>query len=257
MCHPEVPPGSRTPEVARQDVTIPVGDGAAMPAMLATPEGGPAPAVLVVSDVYGPSPFYEDLAARAATAGFEALLPDYFFRVGGLEERTREAAMARRQRLDEGRALEDLRDSLRWLRERPGHSGHIGTVGFCMGGTYVLLLSSLEADLATVCYYGFPAYRAPSGPPSPIDVADRMRGPILGVWGDQDAGVGMDNVAELARRLEERGADYRQRVYQGLGHGFLAASRFDESSETYEAACESWTLALEIWREHLRAAAPA
>jgi carboxymethylenebutenolidase len=257
MCHPEVPPGSRTPEVARQEVAVPVGGGETMPAMLATPDGGPAPAVLVVSDVYGRSPFYEDLAARIATAGFEALLPDFFFRVGGLAERTLEAARERRQRLDERRTLEDLRAALGWLRARPGFAGRLGAVGFCMGGTFVLHLAATEPDLATVCYYGFPAHRSPSGLPSPLDVAGRISGPVLGFWGDQDAGVGMDNVAELARRLGERGVDYRQRVYPGLGHGFLAASRFDESSEAYEAACESWTLALDLWRQHLRAAAPA
>jgi dienelactone hydrolase len=257
MCHPEVPPGSRTPEVTRQEVALPVGAGDAMPAMLATPDGGPAPAVLVVSDVYGRSPFYEDLAARIATAGFEALLPDFFFRAGPLAERTLEAARERRQRLDEGRALEDLRATLGWLRARPGHGGRIGTVGFCMGGTFVLHLAAADEDLVTVCYYGFPAYRSPSGLPSPIEVADRMRGPILGFWGDQDAGAGMDNVAELGRRLGARGVDHRQRIYPGLGHGFLAGSRFDESSEAYGAACESWTLALDLWRQHLRAGAPA
>src|SRR5215472_605243 len=97
MCHPEVLPGTRTPEVTRAEVLIPVGGGESMPAMLATPDTGPAPSVLVIADVFGRSPFYEDLAARIATAGFEALLPDFFHRVGPLAERTREAAFARRR----------------------------------------------------------------------------------------------------------------------------------------------------------------
>ncbi len=83
-----------------------------------------------------------------------------------------------------------------------------------------------------------------------------MRGPILGFWGDQDAGVGMDNVAELARRLAEHGVEFSHRVYPGIGHGFLAGSQLDPSSEAYEAACESWTMALDLWRRDLRSAAP-
>src|SRR5215472_3622850 len=142
MCHPEVLPGTRTPEVTRAEVLIPVGGGESMPAMLATPDGGPAPSVLVIADVFGRSPFYEDLAARVATAGFEALLPDFFHRVGPLAERTREAAFARRQLLDEAGAQADLRAGLAWLRERPGYAGHIGVVGFCMGGSYVLHLAA-------------------------------------------------------------------------------------------------------------------
>ena len=256
MCHPEVLPGMRTPEVTRQEIEIPVGSGVTMPAMLATPDDGPAPSVLVISDVFGRSPFYEDLAARVATAGFEALLPDFFHRVGPLPERSREAAMARRQRLDERLALDDLRGALDWLRARPGSVGRIGTVGFCMGGSYVLHLAASEDDLVSVCYYGFPAHALP-GEPRLIDLAGRMTGPILGLWGDQDEGCGMDNVAELARGLADHGVDFRHRVYPGLGHGFLARTEFDSAKETYEPACESWTLALDLWRQNLRAATPA
>ena len=256
MCHPEVLPGTRTPEVTREEVLIPVGDGESMPAMHATPDTGPAPSVLVIADVFGRSPFYEDLAARIATAGFEALLPDFFHRVGPLAERTREAAFARRRLLDENGAVEDLRASLGWLRERPGSSGRIGTVGFCMGGSYVLHLAASETDLVSVCYYGFPQHGLPGGS-TPLELAGRMTGPILGFWGDQDEGVGMENVAELARRLSEHGVDFTRKVYPGLGHGFLARTEFDAASETYEPACESWTLSLDLWRQHLRAAATA
>jgi carboxymethylenebutenolidase len=263
MCHPEVPEGQPTPQVTTQEVGIPVGGGETMPALLALPEGGgPAPAVLVACDVFGRSPFYEGLAARLATAGFEALVPEFFFRQGPLAQRTREAAFARRERLNQQRSLEDLRAALAWLRERPGHAGRIGTVGFCMGGTFVLDLAALEPGLVTVCYYGFPAgpnQPSPTPPPRPLDLADRMTGPILGFWGDQDAGCGMDNVAELASRLAARteGVSFDHRVYPGLGHGFMAASNLDPSSDAYEAACESWTMALELWRQHLGAPAPA
>ena len=203
MCHPEVPEGQPTPQVTTLEVDVPVGGGETMPALHALPEGEtPAPAVLIACDVYGRSPFYESLAARVAAAGFEALVPEVFFRQGPLPERTREAAFARRARLDERGAIEDLRAALRWLRDRPGYAGRVGTLGFCMGGTFVLDMSAMEDDLVTVCYYGFPAgpnQRTPTSPPAPIDLADRMRGPVLGFWG-----VGMHNVAELARRLSER-----------------------------------------------------
>lgn len=76
--------------------------------------------MLVVADVYGRSPFYEDLAARLAVAGFHALLPDSFFRQGPLAEQTREAAIARRPQLDDLRAIADYSAAIDWLRGRPG-----------------------------------------------------------------------------------------------------------------------------------------
>jgi carboxymethylenebutenolidase len=68
-----------------------------------------------------------------------------------------------------------------------------------------------------------------------------MKGPILGLWGDQDAGVGMDNVTQLDTALTEAGVDHEFHVYPGLGHGFLKSSLEDEGTPGYKQACDSWT----------------
>jgi dienelactone hydrolase len=254
MCHPEVPAGQPVPEVGRQEVEVPLPGSEAIPALLARPEAGTGPGVLVVGDVFGRTPFYEALAARLAAAGFEALLPDFFHRVGPPAEQTREAVFARRGKLDDNRALEDLRACLGWLRSRSGYPGQVGTLGFCLGGTFVLDLAALEPDLVTVCYYGFPVARGertPRSAPAPMDLVEHVSGPVLGFWGDQDAGVGMDNVRAYERRMRASGKDFACHVYPGLGHGFLAASGLEAGGDAYEKACESWTLALEHWRQHL------
>src|SRR5438270_11277547 len=141
MCHPEVPAGTRPPDVRTEEVAIDVGAGEKMPALLALPERTPAPAVLVVNDVFGRSEFYEHLTRRLAQAGFVGLDPEFFFREGALPEPTREAAMARRPKLDEARTLVDLGAAIDRLRARTDVNGKIGTIGFCMGGTFVLGLA--------------------------------------------------------------------------------------------------------------------
>jgi len=249
MCHPETPEGHTAPEVDRLEVEVPlIGNREHMPALLCRPQTGAGAGVLVVADVFGRSPFYEDLAGRLALAGFTALLPDYFFRQGPLAERTREAAMARRERLDQEQTLVDLSQAIDWLHLQPFAAGPIGTVGFCMGGTLVLDLAAERDDLATACYYGFPAA---SGVPAPLDLADRMSGPILGFWGDQDTGAGMDNVERLGALLKARGVDVEFVIHPGLGHGFMAASQLDPAHEAYDAACRSWTRTIEFFRTHI------
>ena len=254
MCHPELNTGQSTPEVSREEVSIPTASGETMPALLARP-GSPAeraPAVLVVPDMFGRSPFYVDLAARLADAGFEALVPEYFFRQGPLPERSYEAAGARRKNLDETRSVEDLRAALGWMRRRPGYAGRVGTAGFCMGGTFVLDLAAFEDDLVTVAYYGFPVPQASlaSPPPAPLDLADEMSGPILAFWGDGDEVVGLDNAERFARSMEEHDKDFSHRIYPGVGHGFLAAG-FGDGSAADGPANESWASALAHLRGHL------
>ncbi len=254
MCHPEVPPGTPLPDVRVQEVTIDVDDGR-LPGFLALPVKTPAPAVLVVNDVFGRSEFYEHLARRIAQAGYVALDVEFFFRQGPVKPGDREAVMARAQKLDQMGTLDDLDTAINWLAERPEVKGtRVGTIGFCMGGTLVLDLTASRSDLATVCYYGFPARRGenPLAPPAPLEVADEMTGPIQGEWGDQDAGAGMENVHALDEKLRAAGVEHSFQIYKGLGHGFLKALLDNESAEGHEQACESWKRTLDFWRKHLR-----
>ena len=163
MCHPEVPAGTPVPDVRVADAAIPVEDGT-MPGLMAFPERVPAPGILIINDVFGRSPFYDHLARRLAQAGFVAITPEYFFREGSLPEPTREAAMARAKRLDFKRWGRDMSVAIDWLQTRPEVAGPIGTVGFCMGGTQVLLLA---------------ARRGTSLRPSRITASRRMRAPRL------------------------------------------------------------------------------
>src|SRR3989454_12746940 len=125
MCHPEVPEGTTPPSVRTAELTIAVDDGA-MPTLVAFPERARAPAVLVINDVFGRSPFYEHTARRLAQAGFVAATPEFFFREGPLPEPTRDAAMTRAKRLDFPRLVDDMAPAIDRPRTRPETKGAVG-----------------------------------------------------------------------------------------------------------------------------------
>src|SRR2546428_7996716 len=240
MCHPEVPEGTVPAKVRTEEAAVPLEATERMPALLALPERLPAPGVLIVNDVFGRLSFYENLTRRLALAGFVALDPEYFFREGAVAPGDREASQARAAKLDQSRTLRDLERAIDWFRKRPDvRGGSVGTIGFCMGGTLALDLAASGKVAATVTYYGFPARRSPSplAPPAPLDVATTLKGSILGWWGDQDSGVGMDNVKTLEAKLTEKKVAHEFHIYPGLGHGFLRAFLEDESSPGYRQAC--------------------
>lgn len=245
MCHPEVPDGAIAPEVARAEIAIRSTTGEDVPTHVASPDGG-GPPVLVIADIWGRSEFYEHLAGRLALAGFTAYLPDFFFRQGPLAERTIEAAFERRGRLDTDQAIADLLAVIDHGRAGAG-TAVAGAIGFCLGGTFVLRLAAAARDLASVCFYGFPA----AGDPPPLALTDRMEGPMLGFWGDQDEAVGMHNVEALATSLRARGVDFDHMIYPDIGHGFMSASRLDPGHEAYDAACDAWTKTIAFYRAYV------
>lgn len=247
MCHPFVDGAvSGGSGLHESEVAIVTASGS-MPAYLVTPEGGAERAVLIVHDVFGANDFYRDLARRLAAAGFTALLPDLFFRVGALPEQTLDAARARAVKLDQPGSLTDIEAAARWLRSDAGVT-RLGAVGFCMGGTFAFLIAAREIGFdAAVAYYGFPTGRA-GWPLAPMEEADRVHLPLLALWGDGDAGVGMDNVARYDALLRDAGADYEFVIYPGLPHGFLT---FDPVSPHFAEARDSWERTLTFLRGRL------
>jgi carboxymethylenebutenolidase len=229
------------------------GDGQlSIPAFLVTPERTPAPSVLVLHDIHGPNDFYRDLTRRLAAAGYTALLPDLFHRLEPLAEPTREAARARGAQLDQMQTLTDIHAALIWLGEHGASTGVIGTVGFCMGGTLVMLAAARDPlPAASVAFYGFPVReRTPIATKRPID-DDEVAGvesPLLLFWGDGDQGVGMDNVAAYRDALARYGKAAETVIYPDLGHGFLT---FDPDSPAYTASKDAWERTLAFFTSRL------
>lgn len=221
------------------------------PAFVARPDHTPAPGVVLLHDIWGANDFYQDVARRLAAAGFVAVLPDLFFRQGPLAEQTREAAQARKADLDQLKALTDIRAAVSWLAGSDATTGVVSTIGFCMGGTLAMLAAGREpVPTATVVFYGFPASeRTPVAPHLPMDDDELVAvgSPMLLLWGDQDKGVGVDNMHAYDTGLKRYSKPHEVVIYEGIGHGFLT---FDESNRAYEKAQDAWRRALDFIRRH-------
>lgn len=225
-------------EVASTDVGVPVFEAA--------PAGASRGTVIILHDIYGAREFYRNLARRYAGAGYTTLLPDLFVRQGPLAEDTREAAFERGSRFSYPQATIDIQHVV-----AAAGDGKVATVGFCMGGTLVMLMASREPAIAAgVIYYGFPKNPTPSElrPHEPLQETASVAHPLLGFWGDQDHGVGMDNVERYRERLEAAGKSFDFTIYPGAPHGFLA---FDGSKPYLDESNDSWEKTLTFFSDHL------
>lgn len=249
MCHAEISaPVSGGSGVEEREIEI-QGVGRSIPASLSIPgEGDAWPSVVVFHDIWGANDFYRDLARRLALEGFMAMLPDFFIREGPLESQSREAAFARRERMDQLLAIKDLAGAITFMRNHPRSNGNVAVIGFCLGGTFAFLASARDPlPDAAVSYYGFPAGN-PDWDLKPIDEADKIRAPILFHVGDQDTGVGMDNVECYTSAVQDASGSIETIIYPGAPHGFLT---FDPESDQFATSQESWIKTLEFLAEQL------
>jgi len=248
MCHDHCPEPVRGGAPLQElSVDIPL-DAGSIPAFVALPDSvesaAGAPAILLIHDINGPNDFYRDVARRLATEGYITAMPDFFFRQGPRPE-TPELIRARAGGMSQMDTLADIRSTVHWLRDHEASSGKVGTIGFCMGGTLVMLAASRHPlPDASLIFYGFP-YRERT-PMAPLLAADDdevagIESPLLGFWGDGDTGVGMANVERYDELLTRYQKEHEFVIYPGVGHGFVT---FDPDAPAYDATQQAWTQAL-------------
>jgi carboxymethylenebutenolidase len=205
-------------------------------ALAESPQGGD-PGVVILPDVRGLFPFYVELAERFAQAGHPAIAIDYFGRTAGLGPRGEDFEyMPHVQQTTAEQIQADAAAALATLRERTGVRAAV-TVGFCFGGRQSLLAGT-NADLgldAVVSFYGsLGATR--TGHPAPLEHAEEIRCPVLGLYGGADAGIPVEQVRELESRLAAAGTPHELVVYPGAPHSF-----FDRSFAQHAEACaDAW-----------------
>lgn len=204
----------------------------------------------VITDMFGCTAFYRHVAGRLAAAGFNALIPHYFFRLPPLVRPGRDSAIGRWRTFDEQRGLDDLAGTLAWAASRFGSAG---VLGFCLGGTFALDLASLAAPRATVAYYGFPlaAGYARVAAPAPMDLVRQQRGPVLAFWGTDDEPVGLGAIHDYVGRAGREAENFRHVLYEGAPHGFLAKSALADGATAGDPAGDSWIRTLGHFRRYL------
>lgn len=131
--------------------------GAEFDGYLALPASGYGPGIVVLQEIFGVNDYMRGVADWYAAHGFVALCPDLFWRLERgvqLTEADFSKAIDYYQRLDEAKAVEDSAAAMNFLRQHPACNGHVGAVGFCLGGNLAYLLSARFKPDCAVGYYG-------------------------------------------------------------------------------------------------------
>jgi len=232
------------------EIVFPSSEGKPLPGVLTVPDGadGPLPARLMIYEIFGMSDEMRRVARDLAAEGYAVLIPDLFAR--GRVRALCVAATMRTMVTGSGAAMDDLEAARRWLVERPEVDGtRLGTIGFCMGGSFALLLARTGVYKVSAPFYG----RPPDLPRSC---------PVVASFGGRD--LGMRGAPEkLTADLEALGVPHDVKVYPDAGHSFFTRTpglkgrvvrRLPIHAEYHEASAQdAHRRVVAFFREHLGA----
>jgi len=226
-------------------VTLPGG----APAYVAMPEGGrDLPVILIAQEIFGLHEHIRDIARRFAKLGCLAVAPDYLIRYGDpMAAPDIDAIRAIVAKAPDAETMAVFDAALAHAGARGGDVSRAGVTGFCWGGRIAWLYAAHNPRLkACVTWYGrLDGAHTETQPRWPIDVAEELRVPTLGLYGGADPSIPLDLVATMRAKLAAAGAPADIIVYDNAPHAFFADYR-----ESYRpaAARDAWGRMLAFFR---------
>jgi carboxymethylenebutenolidase len=121
--------------------------------------GGAAPSIMIFTEMFGLSSHNREMADSYARRGFNALVPNLFWRSEfpgelGFDEPDRSAAWARLKAFDVDAAGTDTDLAVKWLRRQPYSNGKVFALGFCAGGRMAFVAAARANVDGAVSFYG-------------------------------------------------------------------------------------------------------
>lgn len=195
--------------------------------------------IVVVHENRGLNPHIEDVARRAALAGFVSLAPDMLTPLGGYPG-TDDQGREMQSKRDRNEMLEDFIAAYNYLKVHPDCSGKVGVVGFCFGGWISNMMAARIPDLnAAVPFYG--------GQPTAEDVP-KIKAPLLLHYAALDTRVN-EGWPEYEALLKENKKEYTAYIYENTNHGFHndTTPRYDKA-----AAELAWKRTVDFFSQKLK-----
>jgi carboxymethylenebutenolidase len=233
------------------EITVNV-NGQAVPVYRAQPAGKTnLPVVLVISEIFGVHEYIADVARRFAKLGYLALAPELFVRQGDPGSYGTIAELQKEiiSKVPDAQVMTDLDAVVAWAKANGGNTDKLGITGFCWGGRVTWLYSAHNPKVkAGVAWYGrLVGNNNELTPNNPVDIAAKLKTPVLGLYGAQDGGIPVTTVVQMQDALAKGKSKSEFVLFKNSGHAFHADYR---SSYVEADAKEGWQRCIDWFKTH-------
>jgi carboxymethylenebutenolidase len=225
--------------------------GGPMALSVAEPAGPPSSAIVVIQEAFGVNDHIQDICRRFADEGYLAVAPHLFHRTGDpvIDYEDMQEVMGQIMALRADGIEADLDATLGHLAGLGVDAGRVGAVGFCLGGSISYLAAARYPLGAAVTFYGGGIGEGRFGIPPLVDLAGGLQAPWLGLFGDRDQTIRVDQVEALRVATSRASVPTEVVRYADADHGFHCDAR---ASYHEASAKDAWQRTLDWLARYLR-----
>ncbi|HZT38659.1 MAG TPA: dienelactone hydrolase family protein [Bryobacteraceae bacterium] len=212
-------------------------DGRAVETFVTYPESkDKTPVIVVIHEIFGMTDWVQDVADQFAAAGYIALAPDLLSGMAPNGGRTPDfppgGVGPAIGKLNPDQITADLNAVADFGLKLPAAAKKLFAAGFCWGGGQCFRFATNRPDLAAALVF--------YGPPPDKDAMARIKAPVFGFYGGNDARINA-TIPATREQMKELGKTYEPVIYEGAGHGFMRAGEApDASAANAKARTEAW-----------------
>ncbi len=194
------------------------GRAGAFGAYIARPKALPAPAVVVLHEVFGVNADIRKTCDELAEQGFIAVAPDLFWRqepgvdLGVNSEPDWQHGLRLYQAYDRDSGVRDIKDALDAVGKLPGCTDKIAVQGYCFGALMTFLTAVRCQVDAAVAYHGADTEKY-------LGEVNNLRAPLLMHLGEEDEFISKPAQAQIKAALASK-ASATFYSYPGQHHAF-------------------------------------
>jgi carboxymethylenebutenolidase len=214
------------------------------------------PALLLYSEIFQQTGPIRRSAQILAGHGFIVLVPEVFHELNpigtvlGYDDAGRDKGNADKVAKPLEAHDSDTQAMVDYLHGLDGCSGHIGAMGFCLGGGLAYRAAMHPAITATSCFYATDIHSGmvPSQPGNAsLERTGDIRGELQMVWGKQDPHIPPEGRATVYQNLVAHGVHFTWHEFNGV-HAFMR-----DEGERYDAELQllGYQLAIGMFRRVL------
>jgi carboxymethylenebutenolidase len=201
----------------KNHITIKGPDGA-FGAYVARPKASPAPAVVVLQELFGVNADIRKTCDEIAEQGFLAVAPELFWRqepgvdLTVTSEADWQHGLRLYQAYDRDAGVRDVKDTVNAVAKLPECTGRVAVLGYCLGALMVFLTAVRCGVDAAVAYHG-------SDTEKYLGEIDGLNAPMLMHLAEEDEFISKPAQAEIKTALASK-PNATVYSYPGQNHAF-------------------------------------